>query len=223
MLPNRKSIRLSGYDYSQNGSYFVTICTQNRINLFGEIVGAIHESPDMIHESPVMKLNEMGKIVGSVLKTLPKRFPIVLNEFQIMPNHVHMVIQIVGAGVTPPVINGHENRIGHENRAPTNNDVRAGYSRPTLGNIIAYFKYQSTKSINSFYRTGGNIPALYPKIWQRNYYEHIIRNEQELYKIQKYIQTNPQIWDRDRNNPFYQNVEAGYSRPNLSGYSRPQL
>jgi|SRR3989344_2857783 len=86
-LPQRKSIRLKNYDYSQNGAYFITICTQNREYLFGR-VGAIHESPEMI-------LNENGKIVDSVLESLSKRFPIELDIYQIMPNHVHMIVCIV--------------------------------------------------------------------------------------------------------------------------------
>lgn len=105
-----------------------------------------------------------------------------LGPFQIMPNHVHLVTVIIG--VTIPKI--------------------------TLGNIIAYFKYQSTKQINNVgigysdpNNTGrGNpAPTKYPKIFQRNYYEHIIRNDKELEKISWYIMNNPEMWDRDRNNP----------------------
>ena len=89
MTKHRHSIRLKNYDYSQSGIYYVTICTQNRECLFGDIING------------KMKLNSAGKIIDSVWKSLSKRFPIVLDEFQIMPNHVHMIVNIVGAGFMP--------------------------------------------------------------------------------------------------------------------------
>lgn len=104
-IPNRQSIRLKNYDYSSGGAYFVTICTQNREILFGDIIDG-----NMI-------LNNIGKIVKLVCKSLPNQYQIELGSFQIMPNHIHMTIIIVGAGSSRPI---------------------------PLGNIIAYFKYQST-------------------------------------------------------------------------------
>jgi len=167
---NRQSIRLKNYDYSQSGLYFVTICTQNRECLFGNIING------------KMKLNAAGKIIESVFKSLPKRFPIVLDEFQMMPNHVHMILVI-----QPHTTYGSNN--GRDDRAPT------------LGKIIAYFKYESTKQINNIVGAGIIPPDTIHKIFQRNYYEHIIRNENDLNKIRKYIIKNPNMWDRDRNNP----------------------
>lgn len=150
-LPNRKSIRLQNYDYTQEGLYFVTICTQNRECIFGEIV------------NEKIKLNYVGKIIESVWQSLSNRFPVKLDTFQIMPNHIHMIIELTGGSM--------------------------GGSRPapTLGMIIGFLKSESSKRIGH-------------PIWQRNYYEHIIRNETELNKIREYIQTNPQRWERDRNN-----------------------
>lgn len=181
--PKRKQIRLKGYDYSQNGCYFVTICTQNRQCIFGDIV------------NNKMVLNDIGKMIKNNWESLPKRFPIELDEYQIMPNHLHSIIAIVGAGSSRP-----------------NND--AGSSRPTLGQIIAYFKYQSTKQINNIFQSnkmyGRGIPAQsqtgaktapLQKIFQRNYYEHVIRNEIDSNKIREYIKLNPEMWERDRNNP----------------------
>ena len=173
MIKRRHSIRFAGYDYSQNGSYFVTICTQNRENLFGKI------------KNGGMILNENGKIVESVWESLPEHYAVVLDCFQIMPNHIHMMIQIVGAGFPRPM--------------------------STLGQIIAYFKYQSAKQIR-ISQTGAKIPlagaetaplhefVYIPKIFQRNYYERIIRDEPEYTKICFYITHNPEMWDRDRNN-----------------------
>jgi REP element-mobilizing transposase RayT len=178
MNKNRQSIRLKNYDYSKSGLYFITICTQNRRCLFGNIVGANHDSP------PYMKLNEMGKIVEKIWKSLSGRFPIELDEFQIMPNHVHMILAI-----QPHKTYGSNN--GRDDRAPT------------LGKIIAYFKYESTKQINQYSVGAGIIPPnTVKKIFQRNYYEHIIRNEIDLKKIREYIINNPLLWNRDRNNPI---------------------
>lgn len=131
-LPKRKQIRLKEYDYSQQGYYFVTICTQNRECIFGN-VGVGRDRPD--GAKPEMVLNEMGKIVQSVWESLPKHHPVKLDQFQIMPNHVHMIIII-------------RNGTGIARRAST------GGSRPapteykqTLGFIIGLFKSEITKRI----------------------------------------------------------------------------
>lgn len=176
-LPNRHSIRLNGYDYTQNGYHFVTICTQNRECLFGEIknVGEIKDvGAGSSRPKSEMVLNNLGEIVESVWQSLSQHYPVKLDKFQIMPNHFHGIIIIDHSG-----------------------------QKNTLGNIIAFFKYQSTKQINNI---GREDPAptekiTFQKIFQRNYYEHVIRNELELNKIREYIQINPTIWDRDRNNP----------------------
>lgn len=134
--------------------------------LFGEII------------NEKMVSNDIGKIVESVWESLPDHYQVELESFQIMPNHIHMIIMIVGAGFSRPI---------------------------PLGNIIAYFKYQSTKQINTYIMMGSENPTptdqKYSKIFQRNYYEHIIRNEKDFDKIYWYIINNPKMWDRDRNNP----------------------
>lgn len=176
MTPNRQSIRLKNHDYSSSGYYFVTICTNNRECLFGNIVGATRGSPAS------MKLNDIGKIVTSVWQTLPDHHSVKLDAFQIMPNHIHFIVNMTGKSG-----NGHA--YGRGNPAPT------------LGQIIAYFKYESTKQINQYSVRAGVIPPdTIEKIFQRNYYEHIIRTEYDLDKIREYIETNPQMWNRDRNN-----------------------
>jgi len=130
----------------------------------------------------IMKLNGAGKIINRFWLKIPKRFKNVeLDKYIIMPNHLHGIIVI--------------NDIGRENRAPT------------LGQIVAYFKYQSTKYINNMVGAGSprpihaGSPRPIQKIFQRNYYEHIICNEKSLNKIREYIRLNPKMWDRDRNNP----------------------
>jgi REP element-mobilizing transposase RayT len=161
MLKQRKQIRLKNYDYSQSGLYYVTICTQNREYLFGNVLNG------------KMELNDFGKIINDVLFTIQKHFDHVeLDEFVIMPNHIHGIVIIVGAGS----------------------------SRPILGKIIGYFKYKSTKRINDLLGSENPTPTIkIKKIFQRNYYEHVIRNENELIKIREYIKNNPLFWNRDIN------------------------
>ncbi len=188
-LYDRQSIRLHGYDYTQNGLYFVTICTHNRENIFGNIVvGARRDAPDKMCDAPVglpdknthMELNTNGKIVESVWKSLPKHHDVELDCFQIMPNHIHLNILLLG---------GLKNGLGGFL-------VESGGSRPapTLGMIVGFLKSESTKQIRRLTKN----PKM--KIWQRNFYERIIRNEKEYDKICYYILHNPEMWNRDRNN-----------------------
>lgn len=158
--------------------YYVTICTFNRECLFGEIVGGS------------MKLNELGEIAVRHWNNVQEHLPSVkLDQWVIMPNHMHGIIYIVGAG-SPRPING---------ITPTESSLLGAETTPLqrylLGQIIAFFKYQSTKHINQSRQTPG-IP-----IWQRNYYDHIIRTDRSLDQIREYIQNNPARWHLDRNHP----------------------
>ena len=180
IIQKRKPLRLKEYNYSLEGSYFVTICVKDREDLFGQIV------------SGALSLNQYGKIVQSCWNELPNHYSnILLDEFVIMPNHVHGIITII------------DDVVGATFRRPNTNG--AGRPRPykkiTLGNIVAFFKYQSTKRINEIRKT----PGL--SVWQRNYYDHIIRNEKSLYRIREYIITNPEQWTRDKENPMFQGVD----------------
>ncbi len=176
--PRRKSTRLKEYNYSQPGFYYVTICTDNRQELFGLV------------ENEQMKLNKFGKIVDAVWLQIPNHFNnIQLDKYVIMPNHIHGIIKIVGARLPRPESSRPDNN--------NNNDkiIERGNRAPTgLGQIIAYFKYISTKQINEFKDNGVN------KIWQRNFYDHIIRNEKSLNAIREYILNNPINWGRDIDN-----------------------
>jgi REP element-mobilizing transposase RayT len=176
---HRHSIRLKGFDYSQPGAYFVTIVAWQRECLFGKIRD---------HE---MKLNQYGEIVQKWWKEIPIHFPNVeTGVFVIMPNHVHGIILIEERRGTVLVPN--------ENVDP---QIQGGETPPlrvpTLGQIVAYFKYQSTKEMNVLDNTG-----VITKFWQRNYYEHIIRNEIDLQNKTNYIQANPILWDEDNENPI---------------------
>jgi REP element-mobilizing transposase RayT len=187
-LHHRHSNRLRGYDYSKEGAYFITICTQNQECLFGEILDGR------------MVLNDAGKMIQSVWDELPQHYPGVdIDAFVIMPNHVHGILVFenrVGAGSPCP-----KDRINCD----TGKGAGTAPLRKTLGSVVAYFKYKSTKSINKFQDTSGC------RLWQRNYYEHIIRNEDDLNRIREYIIYNPVQWITDPENP--KNVGAGSPRP----------
>jgi REP element-mobilizing transposase RayT len=188
---HRRSIRLNGYDYTQAGAYFVTVVTLGRECLFGEIING------------ETVLNEYGKIVQKWWDDIPNHFPgVETGAFVVMPNHVHGVFVIVddGRGAVPaPSISAQEDAmesgldggmltLGRGNPAPT--------KKPTLGQIVAYFKYKSTKEMNML-----DAPGVVTKFWQRNYYERIIRNDREMDAIWNYIEGNPSAWADDDENP----------------------
>jgi REP element-mobilizing transposase RayT len=188
-IHHRRSIRLKEYDYSQSGGYFVTMVTWQREYLFGEIING------------EMKLNEHGHIADECWREIPNHFSNVeLGAYVIMPNHVHGIIVITerrGTGTVP-----NENV---KNKISSNNEILAEtlggdtppLRKPTLGQIVAYFKYQSTKQMNVSSNTG-----VVTKFWQRNYYEHVIRNEKDLQNKTDYIEANPRLWDEDDENPI---------------------
>ncbi|MFZ3114612.1 MAG: transposase [Syntrophales bacterium] len=194
----RRSIRLRGYDYSQAGGYFVTICTQNQEHLFGAIVGG-----EMI-------LNDAGNMIQIVWDEIPSHYGgIDIDEFVIMPNHVHGIFIIAGTigrgivGATPrgcPDTNaqppGQARGKGQpQGVAPTVNAVET----LTLGDIVHRFKTMTTKRYADGVKQWGWKP--FPgRVWQRNYWEHIVRNERELNRIRDYIHNNPAKWESDRLN-----------------------
>jgi REP element-mobilizing transposase RayT len=186
---HRKSLRLKGYDYAQAGAYYVTIVTQGRECLLGEIVDR------------EMLLNEYGEVVQKWWNEIPIHFPNVeLGAFVIMPNHIHGIVFITTER-RGEVISPHKdpnNNIQAANIEETNNldGETPPLRKPTLGQIVAYFKYQSTKEMNQI-ETKNAIT----KFWQRNYYEHIIRDEKDLQNKTDYIDANPILWDEDDDNP----------------------
>ncbi len=157
-LPVRKNLRLNNYDYSRNGCYFITICVTDRCEMLGRTdVGAASCRPRIL-------LSDYGNIV---LKWIPnisvKYSDVTIDNYIIMPNHVYMIISI---------------EHGRQNAAPTASE--------SIGTIMGYFKYQTTKEINI------------PGFWQRSYHDHIIRNHDEYKKIFNYINENPERWAEDR-------------------------
>jgi REP element-mobilizing transposase RayT len=182
-LHHRRSIRLKGYNYSRPGVYFVTICTEDRECLFGEIVGG------------EMHLNDAGRMVREIWNELPHRFPhIQLDRFIIMPNHMHGIIVINetidcrGESCIRPMIEG-----DHKDRP-------YGTRPKTLGRILQAYKsittYRYVRGINE-----NHCPPFRKRLWQRNYYEHVVRNEDEMNRIREYILNNPAHWPEDENHP----------------------
>ena len=156
---NRCSIRLKGYDYSRAGAYFVTICTKNRECLFGDVVDGN------------MRLNPIGRIIHDQWNGIPHRFPDVnLDEFVVMPNHIHGIFAItVGAPLA-----------GAPNNAPTPNnagaDIRAtARVAPTVGDIVGAYKSLSVHHCLKWIKHKSPNRVL-GKLWQRNYWEHVVRN-----------------------------------------------
>lgn len=177
----RHSIRLKGYDYTQEGAYFATICTWQREILFGDIIrGEMHP-------------NSYGRIAQACLEGLPRHFPsLSLDAFVVMPNHVHVIFMLdrgeASAGAA--IVEGDDS---HTDASPLQwpNGTISG----SLGAIVQNFKSVSARKINQARLTPGE------PVWQRNYYERIIRNEDERQRIQAYILNNPGCWGEDRENP----------------------
>ena len=167
----RRSLRLKDYGYNCAGSYFVTICTYRRENLFGEI------------DDGTMHLNKYGEIVNECFQAIAKHFETTaVDEFVVMPNHIHGIVVFLDVGARHAV--------------PIRSSQRFGKPiASSLATIVGSFKSATTRRINELRQT----PGL--SVWQRNYHEHVIRNEQSLHRIREYIAGNPACWDVDRENP----------------------
>ena len=216
---HRRSIRLRGYDYSQAGAYFVTICTQGRQCCFGDI------SDGQMHP------NDAGRMVWAEWQALSARFPgIELDEFVVMPNHVHGILWIEATadgattdGATTRVAPTEADAVGAPlvgaqsvgqpngatangattNGATTNGATTNGATTrvaPTLGEIVGAFKSITTDGYIRGVR-GNNWPPFPGRLWQRNYYEQIVRDDNALNGIRQYIVDNPAHWAEDEENP----------------------
>jgi REP element-mobilizing transposase RayT len=187
---HRRSIRLKGYDYSQAGMYFITICCQDRACLFGEIVIGADDV------NPKMRLNEMGIIAQNEwLKTPFIRPNVELGDFVVMPNHIHGIIIITGRGeshspnnIVKGEFNSPINFLKDEFNSPQQSPLRSPSNN--IGAIIRGYKSSVTKQIRLL---DENI-----SVWQRNYYEHIIKTEKSFENISNYIVNNPANWNDDK-------------------------
>jgi len=185
-LPKRKILRLQGYDYSQNGAYFITICTHNREHLLSQITvgGGVLDTPKSgvldtpksgVLDTPKSELSNIGEIAEKHIISISKTYEnISIDNYVIMPNHIHMIIIINGENGTSRVIENGTSRTPSPTMA-----VNAVIPR-----VISTYKRFTNKECGF-------------GIWQRSYHDHIIRNEQEYIKIREYINTNPYKWDSD--------------------------
>jgi REP element-mobilizing transposase RayT len=179
MKTRKNSLRLQNYDYSDLGAYFVTICTQDKEYLFGKVT------------DDIFLPNELGSLIRKHILNFPHQsHNIELDEFVIMPNHIHAIIWIVGAIHESPK-NFPAQNITFENRVIRESPLQR--RNMLLSKVIGKFKMQSAKEINSYRNTPGQ------RVWQRHYYDHIIRNQEDLNNTKKYIIDNPINWEKDEN------------------------
>jgi REP element-mobilizing transposase RayT len=170
-LPNRKRLRLAEYDYSHAGMYFVTICTHRRELLFGTV------------HAQAISLTPAGCVVQQCWDEIPAHYPGVRTDaFVIMPNHIHGLIQLTGTGT-----------VGARHASPGPEAARA--RPPTLANVVGSFKSAVTSRVNVQRGTPG------ATVWQRGYFERVLRNDDEMLRARKYIVENPLKWHLDEENP----------------------
>lgn len=177
---HRRSIRLPHHDYA-GGVYFVTICTHGHLHLFGDVTDG------------EMVPNDAGRIVHGCWNAIPHHFPLaVVDAFVVMPNHVHGIVGIMDDG--PAANDG----VGAQHAAPLRSVDRNGRCNITAGTlpaIVRSFKSAVTKRTNAMRRTPGGA------VWQRNYYERVIRDDRALHIARRYIADNPLRWRHDRCHP----------------------
>ena len=176
---HRRSIRLRGYDYTQAGAYFVTICTQDRPALFGGIDGG------------ALRLNDAGHMVERWWDELNRKFPsVVTDAFVVMPDHVHGIIVIAapGEGINAGDAGGDSGAGGYVN-PPLRDDI-VDTNGVSLSTIIQWFKIMTTTEYIRHVKQSGWMP-FNRRVWQRNYYERIIRDQRQLEATRRYIASNP--------------------------------
>lgn len=175
-FPPSRSMRLPEFDYSQAGAYFVTIVAQDRKPYFGQIVAG------------KMVLIAVGKMLADVWVEVPEHFPNVeLSEFVVMANHIHGIVVIT-------VETTHANIVGARHAVPSQEDAIEKFGKPvptSLPTIVRSFKSAATKKVH------GSTKYKEGRLWQRNYYEHVIRNERDYQAIYDYILANPANWKKD--------------------------
>ena len=179
----RRALRLKDYDYSQAGAYFVTLCTHLRECIFGSV------------DRSILRLSDAGLVAKQIWNELPVHYPRVsLDAFIVMPNHVHGVIMFSDEDRFVP-------------KEPMERTPQPGRVKMhALPEIVRAFKTFSARAINKHRHSEGE------SVWQRNYYEHVVRDEKDLNRIRQYIADNPARWSEDSNNPvtWPQNRRGGF-------------
>lgn len=177
-IHHRRSIRLPGYDYSQCGYYFITICTQNRRCLFGEI------------KNGRMILNDAGKMISHWWNELKNKYANVrIDEYVVMPNHCHGIINIVNSPVGADLRVCPEIELGEHTGSPL--------QHWPVSKMVQWFKTMTT---NEYIRNvkQNHWQPFDGKLWQRNYYEQIVRDDKSLPRIREYVVNNPSQWQNDK-------------------------
>ncbi len=173
------SLRIRGYDYRLPGAYFVTICAHRRKCMFGDVVRG------------EMQLNAAGCVVQAAWFDLPRQYPgVACDVFVVMPNHVHGVL-VFAAGETIASELALSRHIAEATQPDRNLRIA-----PTLGDVVRGFKARVARAIQRSSQTPG------APVWQRNYHEHVIRDEHALNRIRQYIDDNPRNWDADSEHPL---------------------
>jgi REP element-mobilizing transposase RayT len=197
---HRRSLRLQEYDYTQEGAYFVTVCLKDRACLFGDIADG------------KMILNDAGRMVQAVWDDIPSHYAgIDTDAFIIMPNHIHAIIVIVGA--TPC---GRPDSDKGQAQGPDNNGQARGLAptrntKLSLADVVHRLKTITTKRYTDGVKQMG-WPPFHGRLWQRNYYEHVIRDDASLNLIRQYIIDNPLRWAEDEENPAYSAATIAHAR-----------
>src|SRR5215217_5958729 len=174
---HRQSTRWRGYDYSQPGAYFVTICVEGRASLLGRVVDGR------------MELNDLGRVVWRVWEELPERFSTIMPDaFVVMPNHVHGVVILGARDPATAAVN-------EQDRACPVPTGDAHVAAPTLGAVIGAFKSLTGIACNGLLGRSGQ------PFWQERFYDHVVRNDAALERVRAYIENNPARWETDAENP----------------------
>ena len=164
-LPIRKPLRLSHYDYNTPGAYFLTFCTHNRKHFLSRI-------PETVHEPSEPRLTICGQIVDSVIRNIPPHLHITIDQYVIMPNHVHLIVMITEKDTLRAI-----------RESPL-------HDHSIITKVVGYIKMNASKAIRQHY---GDIA-----VWQRGYHDHVIRNREDYVALAEYIQTNPIRWKLDK-------------------------
>ena len=190
-LPKRRSIRLKDYDYGQNGAYYVTICAKDKAHLFGEIINV---GADLV--SARTQLNYAGQMIEKVfLETVQSFENIIADKYVVMPNHFHCILVISRAGSVM--------RTECVSRA----DARSAPTVATksIAAVVQAFKSKTTLEYIKGVKLG-LLPPFDKQVWQRNYYEHVIRDESDYQTKWQYIDQNPAKWETDK---YYSVSDSG--------------
>lgn len=205
-IHQRKSIRLKNYDYSKEGLYFITICTENKEKLFGEIV------------NNNITLNNAGQMIEKIWFEIPKFYKgFKLHEFIVMPNHIHGIIEIIekvgdDSHISPIIINNNSH-ISPDSTASLTGKIQRTHNvsnqqgeyrdsplprkQISISELIQRFKILTTNNYIKMVKNN-ELPSFNKRVWQRNYYENIIKNEKRYLQVIEYIKNNPLKWEEDK-------------------------